>query len=257
MALTTYNAFIERIANGYWRGQTFGGERPATTQNLLTNNGNGWQRVGDTQLMPGSLPTGVTSFIPTRVSFNSSQGSHSILIAELTSLGSINIATPTFTDGSVMPTITELGVSRKLASPVLCEVTTALNATPGSLQITYKDQDDNAAEANSAQALTASSTVGSSSWVTLNTGDTGVVDITAATRTGGTTPTGVIKFWGVRPIALIPASLTTGGTVTVEDLIASACNLIRLGAAAQVGCFAYGNLAAKVIYGEMYLVGDS
>lgn len=256
--IRSYDDLVNRVGGLYSRAQPVQGEQGAATHNLLSNN-TVWQRCGDTQLMPNSLPTGVSSFIPTRVTVSASTTDDAILICWMTSLGSLNIATPTFTDGNAMPTVTELGVSNVTYSPVLCEVTTVLNGTPGSLQIKYVDQSGNASELAPATAMTASAAVGSSSWVPLNAGDWGVQDlVTGTTRTGGTTPTGTVKFWGVIPIALVPANLTNSSqTPVVEDLIIGAMNMIRLPAAAQVGCFFLGSTAAKVVWGDMYLIGDS
>jgi hypothetical protein len=154
-----------------------------------------------------------------------------------------------------MPTVTELGTSRVMASAVIAEVTTALNATPGSLQITYTDQDGNTSQSNTAVALTASAVVGTCAFVNLAAGDTGVRDISAATRSAGTTPTGVIKFWGLVPIALVSTAL--GDNPEKMNLITQNFNPIRLGAGDVVRVFPTVSATAKRVFGMINLVGDN
>ena len=255
MALTTYNQFIERISNGYYLSQPFWREQQTATAAFGSNLSN-ITRLATVKQMPNPLPTGVTSYIITRVSATCSIGAMSFLFGRLINLGSLNIATPTFTDGSAMPTITELGDSHATNSPILIEVTTALNATPGSLTVTYVDQDGNSAETTTAQALGASSPIGNSGWIHLNTGDSGARDITTATRTGGTTPTGIIKFWGILPICLMSASPDTT-TAMQENLLTGAFNPLRFGAGDEIGGFIIGGTSAKAMFGEMFVVGDN
>ena len=216
------------------------------------------QKISPIQDLP-SFPTGVTGYIPTSIYVETgSNTAASILFAQMINLGSIDIsgASGTFTDGSTMPTKTELGVSRKVPGCVFREVTTALNAAPGSLTITYKDQDENTAETTTAQTLGNSSVVGNSGFIALNSPDTGVTDITAATRSAGTTPTGVIKFWGIIPIGLVSHM---GGAVAFgeyKNLITSSFIFNRLPASTQLGAF-FLNSAAKNAKGRVYFVGDS
>ncbi|MBY0394928.1 MAG: hypothetical protein K2X91_00450, partial [Thermoleophilia bacterium] len=91
--------------------------------------------------------------------------------------------------------------------------------------------------------------------IVLNSTDWGVIDITGAARTGGTTPTGVVKFWGiVAPIGMIPhgASNDMG---YFENLLTSALSCRRLGAGAQLGIF-INDSAAKSVTGSISFIGD-
>lgn len=253
--VTTYDGLLARIGSGYWATQPiydFNG----TAGVILGGNGVAMMRSGRTMDLP-ALPGGVSAYIPTMIGINDSNAAAATahMVVRLISLGTLDISTPTFTNGSNMPTVTEAGVSRTTCGAVWIEVTTALNATPGSITITYNDQDGNTAETTTAQALGASAPVGSSGWIALNAPDIGVRDITTATRTGGTTPTGVLTFWGVIPLALIN-STTTANLGGVENLITSGFNCQRLAGSEKIGVFAIGT-TIKAISGSIFFVGDS
>ena len=259
MPITTVTELINRISNNYDATYPFCDTWTATRQALFGTAAGTPQinRAGFVEDMPSSLPSGVTSFMPTYVAGYQSSGAsgHVIMVTELVKLGEISLATPTFTDGATMGTATELGATVDVAGPVIAEVTVALNATPGNLQITYVDQAGNVAEANTAQAMTASSSVGSTGICNLNAGDWGVRDITTATRTAGTTPTGTLDLWGTKPIAFLyngSASILSSNV----DLLSNGL-VRRLGAAAKVGVFLLGTGIAASGYGGMIrFVGD-
>lgn len=255
MAIKSYDDLLNRIGGGYSLSQPIMGLRESTAQPIGGNNIQ-CHLTGNTKALP-ALPGGVTAYIPTAVSVAGSQNAtYSILFAYLINLGSLDIAGPTFTDGSSMPTKTELGVSRTTSSAVFIEVTTALNATPGNMTVTYVDQDGNGAETTTAQALGGSSPVGSSGFIVLNSPDIGVRDITAATCTGGTTPTGVVRFWGVIPISMGGSTAAAGGLGEYRNLLTSTFNCQRLPGSATLGVFGL-QANAKSVQGCIYFVGDS
>lgn len=257
MALRSYDNFIKRIADGFSLQQPIFGEVVAATSVLTANTVMTMQRAGYSKQLPTPFPTGVTNYIISRVSVSSATTTISCLVAAIIDLGSLSLATPTFTDGVAMPTVTELGVSRQIASAVLCEVTTVLNATPGSITITYVDQDGHSSETTTATALTASAAVRSVGWIPLNTGDWGVTDITAANRTGGTTPTGVLQFWGIIPIYLGPATLVSSQTFTKINLLSEAINPVRLAAGSKIALFTVRNTVVNTVLGDIFAVGDN
>ena len=249
---------MARYAAGYGRVQPIWGEQDAaTTATALAGASNiSWQKVGDTKAFPSSLPSGVSGFIPTRATITSSNNLGTCWLVRLVDLGSLNISTNTFTDGNAMPTVTELNTSRAMSGIVLMEVTTVLNATPGNLQITYTDQDGNTAESNTAQAFAASAAVGSIGVVNLNSGDTGVRDITNAQRTAGTTPTGVIKLWGVIPVAMM-MNTSAGQGETVDLLTTQFCPQL-FGTSEQLYVLVASVTAANTVcHGALHVVGDS
>lgn len=255
MALNSVDDYIARLGAGFGAQYPFQFEQIATTANFVNVYSLSMQKVGIIT-MP-SLPSGVTNYIPTRVSAFSQQGSNwALLFAWLIDLGSINIsgASGTFTDGSAMPTVTEAGVSRVMDSAMIAVVDTALNATPGTLTVTYTDQDGNS-QTTAAHTMVASSIAGSASPMRLVSPDTGVRDITAAARAAGTTPTGVVRFYGVIPITTI--SPFQSSTVYCENLVGpSGFNPVRQGGSALLGIFALNNTAAKTVIGCVDFLGD-
>lgn len=257
MSLTRFDQFVANIAAGYWASQPIYGDQQSSTSALLS--GLSCYRVGVTKTLPSPLPTGVLSYIPTRISINmTGLTAAQPLIAKVVNLGSIDIsgASGTFTDGSAMPTITECGVSRITSGIVIAEVTTALSATPGSLTITYKDQDNNTAETTTAQSLTGSAPVGDCGFIVLNTGDTGVTDITAATRSSGSSPTGVIRFWGIIPLAMINIPTASAGAGNMDNLLTGSFNPYRLGAGDTIKQFSI-NTSAHSVMGDIFFVGET
>jgi hypothetical protein len=256
MGLRTYDEFIDRVSDGYYIHEMFWDENQVASVNLASNL-MACQRLGKCKQMPDPLPTGVTNYIVTRISCACSTSAQAMLFARLVNLGSIDIGTNTFTDGVAMPTRSELGSSIPSASPIIIEVTTALNATPGSITTTYIDQDGNAAQATSAIALSASMPAGSSGYLTLGSNDWGVQDITNVVQSGGTTPSGVVKLWGVIPIAFMPASAAVS-TSHQDNLLTSGFNPQRFGAGIEIGSFVFGaSVVAKAMYGDIFIVGDS
>ena len=250
MPILSFDDFINRIGGGFTLLEPYWGEVQTATTNVTTTGTQiSAQRRGSMKAMP-TLPSGVTGYIPTRIS---TEGLAGVLIAKLINLGSLSLATPTFTDGVAMPTVTELGVSRVMASAVLMEVTTGFNATPGSITVTYVDQDGNTAETTASMTLTVSAIAQSVNTVVLNAGDWGVRDITNATRTGGTTPTGVIQFWGLIPLShMLPLGNPLG-----DSLLGAFPRIIKLGAGDVIGFFGWNQTATGAIFGDIYFVGDS
>lgn len=254
MALDAVNDYVARFGSGHWAQFPFQFEQVATTSFGAVASS---QMVG--QLVLPALPSGVTNYIVTRAHAYSQQGTtFALLLAHLIDLGSIDIsgASGTFTDGSAMPTVDEGGVSRVTNGAILMEITTVLNATPGALTITYTDQDGNTGQSSGAMTLPASGVVGSAGFATLAGTDCGARDITAASRSAGTTPTGVIKFWGVRPIAVL-TPLSNIVAFCADNLIGPAgFNPLRLPDSARIGIVALGNVTAKTVIGGLDIIGD-
>lgn len=179
-----------------------------------------------------SLPSGKSYFAVTHFCIDSSVA-RDVFLVKLTSFGSIDIsgASGTFTDGSQAPTVTEGGTSRQIPGSVLMSVSTALNATPGTMTFTYKDQDNNAAETTASHTLTASAAIGTSCYGILNAGDWGAVDLTAAARSAGTTPSGTIRFYHVTPIA---SEMCGVAAFNKDNSPISEINLVKLAAGDQL-----------------------
>jgi hypothetical protein len=258
MAVSSYNDIIARIGSGYAAKWPFYGEAQVTV-GLVGAGNTSIQKIAYARTMP-SLPTGVSQYLLTAV-----QGHHGVgvvrttMVCEVIDLGSLNIAGPTFTDGTTFPTRTELGSSRQTYGPIFAEVTTALNATPGSIAVTYVDQDGNTAETTSSTALpTSNNGIGTTGFILLNSGDIGAQDITTATRTGGTTPTGVIQFWGILPLCYAATSST--GAIFIQPMLTNGFMWARFGADAKIRIFETTGgttTAASSLAGVLDIVGDS
>lgn len=254
--ITTYDDLVARISNEF-DDQLVGVSNYTTAKSTVWQSPGGPLAAADLCVLTPtkSLPSGVTGYIPTEVLVVHPTQGIAILIAELVDLGSIDIsgASGTFTDGSSLGTQTEGGAAgSNIFSSVWMEATTALNANPGTLVVTYVDQDGNTAEASPSMTLTGNSVAGSGSWLLLNNPDVAVRDITAAVRSGGTTPSGVIKFWGVKPIALVPSS---GPNAAPFSLLNNGI-VRRLPAGANIVAISASNAAAGATV-IVNIVGDN
>lgn len=256
MALSTFDAILARVAAGFWASESCLSEQAAAVTSTLFTGQNMPAHLGvNIRAFPTPLPTGVTAYIPTRL-LQQTSTNYGFIWARLVNLGNLDLAAPTFTDGSAFPSVTEAGVSRSESGPILAEVTTVLNATPGSITVTYVDQDGNTAEATASHTLTASAAVGTCGFMGLVAGDWSARDITTATRTGGTTPTGVITFWGVRMLCVscLPAA---NGELRQENLLTSAFCPQRLAAGDVLNVIGVGAAGIKTGLFEVFAVGDN
>lgn len=254
--ITTYDDLVARISNEF-DDQLVGVNNYSVAKSTVWQSPGGPIAAADLCILTPtkSLPSGVSAYIPTEVLVVHPVQGLAILIAELVDLGSIDIsgASGTFTDGSDMGTREEGGAaSSNVYSSVWMEATTALNANPGTLVVTYVDQDGNTAAASPSMTLTGSSVAGSGSWLLLNNPDIGVRDITAAVRSGGTSPSGVIKFWGVKPLALVPSS---GPNAAPYSLLNNGI-IRRLPAGAIIAAISASNTAAGAAV-IVNIVGDN
>ena len=259
MALTTYDQFIDRIFDGFSSYEPFWGIAGGTNNHFNSTSTGTLALIGRSRTLP-SLPSGVTSFIPTRVFGGYAIGAVGcILVAKIVNMGNIDIGTNVFTDGAAMPTITALGASYPMCSPLVGVVTTALNATPGSLTVTYVDQDGNTAETTASHTLIASSIVGNGGAMTLNGDDWGIRDITNAVQSGGAAPTGVITFYGVIPIAVLSGNInsSSNSNTAVEDLLVTTPHILRLGANDEIGVFSMQGSTQNATFGGITYVGDN
>ncbi len=244
MTIASYDDIITAEAGGYSGDMPFytqyGTAKTATVYTGQISVRHDYRtRIG---VLP-TLPGGKTYYAPKSLEFSSSVA-RSFIVARLTSFGSLNIATPTFTDASAAPTRTEGGVSRQIPSAVLMVVTTGLNATPGSFTITYQDQDANTAETTASVALTASAIAGTAAFVNLKTPDWGAIDITAATRTGGTTPTGVIEFFHVDPVCMV--NIPVAGMVEKKNFFTDYAYLHQFAAGDKIAFIGMGNAVGGI-----------
>lgn len=216
-------------------------------------------RIGHTAALP-SLPSGVASYIPLSMMIACS-ASGAIIVGKLIDMGSFDISgSGTFTDGSAMPTVTELGVSRAIPTALIAEVTTAISfsVTTPSISVTYTDQDGNSSTSPNLTIPNACP-VGQVGFGTLATGDFGLTDITNCTRVGSpTTPVGVIKFWGMIPLAIMSNLNSVNSTLCSESLITGgSMSVQRYGAGDVLGIFHFGVQSIRSGVGVISFVGDT
>lgn len=257
MPLITANDFINRRADGFDAEYHFSLESPVASTNVYTRTGViQMHRVGTGIMakMPSSLPSGVVSFKPLSITLTSSIAA-GYMVARLTNLGSVNLATNVFTAGSVMPTRLEGNTSRQIWSGILLETLTGFNATPGTMVITYLDDSGNSAEAAASITLTASSVAGSMQFLTLNGTDLGAFQVTNMVRSGGTSPTGVLGAWGVECIDLIPTPTAT--QPEISNLLTSFPFTKPLGINEELVLISVGNVATKSVIGKTYFIGET
>lgn len=258
--LVNYNQFINQFSNNVFAVEPMWDEIQTATVTTPTANTLGMQRLGQMKELP-ALPANVTAYIVTQFSAQSSLGTVSMMLAKLINLGSLTLGdgaggASSFADGVAMPTVTELGSSVQIPSPVICEVTTLVTATPGTFTITYQDQDGNSSETTAAQTPGANAPLRSAGTIVLNGSDWGVIDISDAARSAGTNPGGVIKFWGIVPIGIIASPNSAPGNVS-KNLLTMDFNPVRLGAGDVLGCFTFGTVTTKAMMGMVTLVGDT
>lgn len=249
--VTSYDAVINRISNGKSFDIQVIGESAAAPANITAGSVT-VTRVGSNVTLP-SVPAGTTDYkilagmLITNVAFP-------VMIYKLVNLGTLNIGTNTFTDGSAMPTVG----GTQSSGICIVEVTTALNATPGAFTATYVNQAGTGGKVSTSSSLTASAAVGQCGILRFAAGDNALQDITAATQSGGTTPSGVLQFWGCLPIAtLLGNSGTTGNLPNTFNNLTSAFNFLPLAAGDKVGFFSTTSASATGFMGSFTVLGDS
>lgn len=255
MPLITADDYITRRADGFDHSAQFRVEAATVTTAVITRTVPLLcQRMGVIYKAPSSMPTGVTKINPVAAQMASST-SGMFMLARLTNLGSVDISTNTFTAGSVMPTRTEGNTSRQIFSGILLETITGLNALPGTLVVTYKDNNGNAAEASASFTLTISSIAGSMQFMLPNAGDLGAVEVTNMVRSGGTTPTGVVGCWGVECLDLINS---VGNTqLEISNMLTSFPFITPLGVNDEVVLIRVGGSTTNAAIGSLSLIGES
>lgn len=114
---------------------------------------------------------------------------------------------------------------------VASEVTTA-GTTAHTMTLTYVDQDNNTAEANTAESVDATAVAGrhkgvAGSWFwTLNAGDTGARYLTTVAQSTITSVTGITNIWIGHPLCFVPIPIAN--VPFIFDGINSAFNLTRI-----------------------------
>jgi hypothetical protein len=134
---------------------------------------------------------------------------------------------------------------------VSSRVTTIRAANANQITLTYKDQDNNTAEAAAAIAMVSAGAVGRPAtgggqgvWaIPLNSGDTGVYEITNVNYNTATS-TGVIEWVHGYPLAILPAYTANLGYLL--DGINSAFNLVQIQTDACLAFFEFAKTGTAV-----------
>ncbi len=227
----------------------------ATTATLITGQTTAVSLNSAKFTLP-SLPSGVTAYIPTMISDCYSSVLHTLYVCKIVHFGVLDISTNVYTADATMPTYTEGNNSNVTYSGVFASVNTALNATPGTLVITYTNQAGTTSVSSPSATLTASAATNTASatagLIPLATTDYGVQAVTGAVRSGGTTPTGKLDFWGTIPITIVNAGLIAN-CAAYKPLH---FNGQRLAAGDVIQTFSMGSAAIRRITMNLRLVGD-
>lgn len=256
--LTNYDQIVARLSSlgskAYQSGSSWVAAR-TTPLTVTAGTGIAFGRAMRFEPLPSSFESGVTAYIPLDFTAITNLSSPVMFIlGEMIDFGSLDLSTNVFTPGVAMPSRTVFNTSKQLASPIIVEGEVANNATPGTLVVTYKDQDGSAAEAGGSYTITASGNVSAGVIIKGNSPDWGAVQVTNAVRSGGTTPTGTLRFWGMIPICLCVNSNTALGAQT--DLLNYGI-VARLGVNTKIGVFTHNSNAANAYIGRINYVGDN
>lgn len=251
-SLNSVDQYVKRVADGYYAIEPFLAEVAAATGAIISN---AYQLQRTFKYIVPSLESGVSAYTPIGVQYTESN-SQAVLIAKVINFGSLNIGTNVYTVGAAMPTVDELGESTQPPASILIEVTTALNATPGTLTLTYTDQDGNTGVSSLAMSLVGNSVVKAMTQTFLAAGDYGALELTNAVRTSGTTPTGVLQFWGTIPICFIDNS-NFNKNINLVQLISEQPSHIRLDAGDVIIGIGIGGTVVRGVLGWLSMVGDT
>ncbi len=254
MALKSLNEIIARVSAGYGRNFSASAfQYPATS-------GTGQQGIGKGvrfALPKSPLPSGVTGWIPTAFSnFGSNTNASTVTLVAGINLGTVNYGGSSFTDGSAYPTRTELGLaSNPTFGPIVGEVTTALNAGAGTATITYTDQDGNTGATTNLEIPGSGIKNSCFYQYAYATGDYGVRDITGCSYSGQSSPAGVVKLWGIIPLATIHSGPNEGQQGCV-DLMGSDFAFMRFPVDTEFFTICYGT-SERAHFADLFIVGDN
>lgn len=231
----TYGSFCRAIQSTMGSGAK---TAASTTSGYTTG-----ARFPDPLVLPSSFGTGVTGAIPTQIQlYQGGSTSGGTMVAGLeVNLGSINLATGTFTDGSAMPSRSIVGANNSIqtaAMMVMAVIRTGVTGIP-TLSITYTNQAGTGSRTASMTLPT--TTVVLSAFLMMphfQGTDTAMQDITNVTKSAGTA--GIIDFYGV-----IPMSVQAGAGVQVSniDILSTPLPLISLQPSDTVSMYIFSDVA--------------
>lgn len=256
MPLTTTNQVQGRTWAGYSKRVPVYGNWPASSFNVLNAGvaASLMRRGAFLQGPPSSLETGVSGgYLLTKIQIVSTL-SVPFTLAEIFDMGTVDLATGIFTDGVAAPSRKQGGGSATTLPlwPILEIDTTTASTATRTLRLGYTDMSGNA-KVTTAPTIAASSSKWSCGVPILASGDLHVQDITSAVCTGGSSPSGIVRVWGLSPIydgLLSPGAAAPNINVLNEGVVA------RVPAGAKVGLFVHTN-SALAMQGTVTWVGDT
>lgn len=199
-----------------------------------------------------TLPGSTSGYLITEVTPITSLTATWYTFGELVKLGTLDLnggGGGSFTGAAALPTRTELGTSNALDSMLICEVNTALSATPGTFTVTGLDDSGNSVTSATITPAN-SSAIGSASIINPPSGSNAWRSLTAASTTG--TGTGKMDFWGIIPIS----SHSAMPTVSITDDLVNNGRIIKIGASKTLGAFLWASQSASATKIYVNILGD-
>lgn len=251
------NMLASAATNGLWTRSYFG-LTAGTTAADANSGGVTIQRYPETITAP-SVGTGLTGmYLPWIRMAPAAAATLSFMVCALEyDLGNISIATGTFTDGDAMPNKAVAGSSVQTATLLMmAAISTVLTGTAPALTITYTDQ--NGGTGNTASpTIPAAAAINSAFLLNphLASGDTGVQDITACTKNGGTT--GVVSFKGLLPLAMFPTSTLSSAGAPSFDILSAEFPMFKVEPGEKIAFYKFGSVLASQILACLTGVADN
>jgi hypothetical protein len=214
------------------------------------------QRMPSPLTMPSSFGTGVTGCIFTKIDMISNVSNTMILAGIEYDLGSINMSTGAFSDGRTMPSKIVNGVSVQTASIIpMLAVTASVTAVAPAITITYKNQGGTGSR--TATLTTANNPLLGSAFCIaphLQSGDTGIQDITNITKSAGSA--GTVHVYGILPLAISGAG-TNQGSYQGFDPMTLSLYPYTVEASEIISFYSIGSVTAAGIDASLVGVADN
>lgn len=231
---------------------------PLSTAANATSGFNTIRRMPTLYTMP-ALGGSVEGCVMTRFSVMAAVSGVAYFAAIEVLLGTLNMATGAFTDGVAMPTnrkhfMNRAGVQVASLMPV-CRVSAAVTATAPVITTTYVNEDGTGSR-TCTMTLPNNAALNSCFLMAphLQTGDTGIRDITAATRSVGSA--GTIQLHGLLPLSWQVSITATGATAPVSPLWVPTVDWDVI-EADTIGFYAIGSAAATNAVVDFEFLGVS
>lgn len=226
----------------------------ASTAGTTASGSMSGRRMDATVTLPAM--TGPTGAYCMRASVGSLPGQALALVAVETELGSLAVATDTFTAGSAMRSRRDrVGASVQADAQLVALVATvALTATTPTITITYTNQDG--VGSRTATVLLPTSIAVNTAFLLrpdqLQAGDTAIRSVENISKSAGTA--GTLKLFGLNPIGVEAQS---GLLIGANDSIQVPKECVEVYAGENIGFYAMGLTSATLFQASMHFLGAS